>query len=52
MNADGTEAENCHKTGSTTTTDYCGNMVYENGVPKLLLTDEVAPLVTASITIT
>ena len=30
-----------HKTGSTTTTtDYCGNVVYENGTQKLLLTEE------------
>ena len=26
--------------GSTTTTDYCGNVVYENGAQKWLLTDE------------
>ena len=25
--------------GTTTTTDYCGNVVYENGVQKLLLTE-------------
>ena len=25
--------------GNTTTTDYCGNVVYENGTPKTLLTD-------------
>ena len=30
-----------HKTGSTTTTtDYCGNVVYENGSQKYLLTEE------------
>ena len=30
-----------HKSGSTTTTtDYCGNVIYENGVQKLLLTEE------------
>ena len=39
--ADGTKLKTVHKTGSTTTTtDYCGNVVYENGVRKLLLTDE------------
>jgi len=39
--ADGTKLKTVHKTGSTTTTtDYCGNVVYENGVQKLLLTDE------------
>ena len=38
---DGTKLKTVHKTGSTTTTtDYCGNVVYENGVQKLLLTDE------------
>ena len=26
--------------GTTTTTDYCGNVVYENGTPKYLLTEE------------
>ena len=25
--------------GNTTTTDYCGNVIYENGTPKTLLTD-------------
>ena len=25
--------------GTTTTTDYCGNVIYENGVQKLLLTE-------------
>ena len=39
--ADGTKLKTVHKIGSTTTTtDYCGNVVYENGVRKLLLTDE------------
>ena len=39
--AGGTKLKTVHKTGSTTTTtDYCGNVVYENGVQKLLLTDE------------
>ena len=38
---DGAKLKTVHKTGSTTTTtDYCGNVVYENGVQKLLLTDE------------
>ena len=39
--ADGTKQKIVHKIGSTvTTTDYCGNVVYENGVQKLLLTEE------------
>ena len=39
--ADGTKLRIVHKIGSTTTTtDYCGNVVYENGVQKLLLTEE------------
>ena len=39
--ADGTKLRTVHKTGSTTTTtDYCGNVVYENGMQKLLLTEE------------
>ena len=39
--ADGTKLRTVHKIGSTTTTtDYCGNVVYENGVQKLHLTDE------------
>ncbi len=39
--ADGTKLRTVHKIGSTTTTmDYCSNVVYENGVQKLLLTDE------------
>ena len=38
---DGTKLRTVHKTGSTTTTtDYCGNVVYENGMQKLLLTEE------------
>ena len=37
--ADGTKLRTVHKIGSaTTTTDYLGNVVYENGVAKLLLT--------------
>ena len=39
--ADGTKLRTVHKIGSTTTTtDYCGNVVYEHGVQKLLLTEE------------
>ena len=39
--ADGTKLRVVHKIGSTTTTtDYCGNVVYENGTPKYLLTEE------------
>ena len=39
--ADGTKLRTVHKSGSTTiTTDYCGNVIYENGVQKLLLTEE------------
>ena len=39
--ADGTKLRTVHKIGSTTTTtDYCGSVIYENGVQKLLLTDE------------
>ncbi|MDE5760592.1 MAG: RHS repeat-associated core domain-containing protein [Bacteroides sp.] len=38
--ADGTKLKTVHKIGgTTTTTDYCGNVVYENGVQKLLLTE-------------
>ena len=38
---DGAKLKTVHKIGgTTTTTDYCGNVVYENGVQKLLLTDE------------
>ena len=37
--ADGTKLRTVHKIGSAiTTTDYLGNVVYENGVAKLLLT--------------
>lgn len=37
--ADGTKLRTMHVIGKdTTVTDYCGNVVYENGVPKLLLT--------------
>ena len=36
----GTKLRTVHKIGSTTTTtDYCGNVIYENGVQELLLTD-------------
>ncbi|WP_195653957.1 RHS repeat-associated core domain-containing protein [Bacteroides cellulosilyticus] len=36
----GTKLRTVHKIdNTTTTTDYCGNVVYENGVQKLLLTD-------------
>ena len=39
--ADGTKLRTVHKIGSTTTTtDYCGTVIYENGVQKLLLTEE------------
>ena len=39
--ADGTKLRTVHKIGSTTTTtDYCGNVVYENGSQKYLLTEE------------
>ena len=39
--ADGTKLRTVHKIGSTTTTtDYCGSVIYENGVQKLLLTEE------------
>ena len=38
--ADGTKLRTVHTIGSTTTTtDYCGNVIYENGVQKLLLTE-------------
>ena len=38
--ADGTKLRTKHViNGTTTTTDYCGNVVYENGVQKLLLTE-------------
>ena len=39
--ADGTKLRTVHTIGSTTTTtDYCGNVIYENGTQKLLLTEE------------
>ena len=39
--ADGTKLRTVHVINSATTTkDYCGNVVYENGVQKLLLTEE------------
>ena len=39
--ADGTKLRTKHViNGTTTTTDYCGNVIYENGVQKLLLTEE------------
>mgnify|MGYP002692551716 CR=1 FL=1 len=39
--ADGTKLRTVHVIGgTTTTTDYCGNVIYENGVAKLLLTEE------------
>ena len=38
--ADGTKLRTKHViNGTTTTTDYCGNVIYENGVQKLLLTE-------------
>lgn len=39
--AEGIKLRTVHKTGSaTTTTDYCGNVIYENNTAKLLLTEE------------
>ena len=39
--ADGTKLRTVHTiSGTTTTKDYCGNVVYENGVQKMLLTEE------------
>ena len=39
--ADGTKLRTVHQiSGTTTTTDYCGDVIYENGVRKLLLTEE------------
>ena len=39
--ADGRKLRTVHKMGTaTTTTDYCGNVIYENGTQKLLLTEE------------
>ncbi len=38
--ADGTKLKATHViNGTTTTTDYCGNVIYENGTAKKLLTD-------------
>ena len=39
--ANGTKLRTVHTIGdSITTTDYCGNVVYENGIQKYLLTEE------------
>ena len=39
--ADGTKLRTVHTiSGTTTQKDYCGNVVYENGVQKILLTEE------------
>ena len=39
--ADGTKVRTVHViNGATTQTDYCGNVIYENGVQKLLQTEE------------
>ena len=39
--ADGTKLRTVHKAGgATVTTDYCGNVIYENGIQKLLLTEK------------
>ena len=39
--ADGKKLRTVHVTnGTATTTDYCGNVIYENGIQKLLLTEE------------
>lgn len=39
--ADGTKLRTVHTiSGTTTQKDYCGNVVYENGVQKMLLTEE------------
>lgn len=38
--ADGTKLRTNHTiAGNTTVTDYCGNVVYENGTPQMLLTE-------------
>ncbi|WP_368122808.1 RHS repeat-associated core domain-containing protein [Bacteroides thetaiotaomicron] len=38
--ADGTKIRTIHKINDiTTTTDYCGNVIYENGIAKCLLTE-------------
>ena len=48
--ADGTKLRTVHViNGTTTQKDYCGNVVYENGVQKLLLTEEGYVDLTASI---
>ena len=40
--ADGTKLRTMHTiSGTTTQKDYCANVVYENGVQKMLLTEEV-----------
>ena len=39
--ADGTKLRTVHViSGTTTQKDYCGNVIYENGVQKMLLTEE------------
>ena len=39
--ADGTKLRTVHRIGeTTTTTDYCGNVIYENGIRQRLLTEE------------
>ena len=39
-NADGRKLRTIHVTnGTATTTDYCGNVIYENGTARLLLTE-------------
>ena len=39
--ADGTKLRTVHTiNGTTTTKDYCANVVYENGIQKMLLTEE------------
>ena len=38
--ANGTKLRTTHVIGNdTTVTDYCGNVIYENGTPKMLLTE-------------
>ena len=47
--ADGTKLRTVHViNGTTTQKDYCGNVVYENGVQKILLTEEGYVDLTAS----
>ena len=47
--ADGTKLRTVHTiSGTTTTKDYCANVVYENGIQKLLLTEEGYVDLTAS----